>query len=1299
MTIKAVNCLRNEKNSPKSNCVINNYFSESSNCLVELNLSINRKNIERNADNKFKKCVKQISPYLDGNKFQVRSRITEKKIVNKESTENMSSLSQAYEIYKAHSDESKCIKEKYKKNKMPYLTSLNKPTPIIQTVSDMNDSEYHNRVDNNRKCKPRKHRLLKKCCNTHLKTNKYEFSNGDMQKYSKMTSESSHLHVDKEVTCKSRRFKPKINDKENIRPCDVWAMLRNMNRIQCTHSPPSSDDSIETVKGKKHLKNGIIKRNDARLVETCTTEELTYISGFDVNTNAQSFFSQPSSFDRITVINMKDESKERMKCTETDVLETRILKKEVNRRDKNIRSKANKMLRNVTKNTNTKKFGDIGKEDKYLLENSSRYSLHEANKSMDYLHNEHIRSDTINFNDYVSLINALNNIVKNYGGKRLTTCLNNISKDMVHIGTSSDTFSRTSERSSKAGCMHNNNGIYFKKSRLVKTSLSAKPCLLSTVASSKGDGDFTKKTPIVKQKSRPISIIPNLKCTEIKKRFNCVKLPITEWTRDSKESSLFRNQFNINVPNIKSKCHIDYKTGNSVIFSNKINCPRSVKNSNTDDNVSAAYPQRGKVAKQLEDKMDIINKKTSTKSIKRDHIDCLNENHTNTGIETPLSISKKNANICHYEKSLSFNKPSLSMKYPWSKVKCISDFIENVLNKIMRGTYYTYNPETVNQNFVLDAGVSMKTDPNNKANAKGIAKNSMEFVSKNVEDNYKCYNIIPGFGKLQVTTSSKLEVKMLTRTKIWIYHCLTNVVIQFDINIPTVSDSIQSASLIPWILPVMAADEKENKTTVYKYKTRIMNTVLPAELCSILPKLIHQMTKEFKKMAHGSTCDATDFSLVSVHNLKKIDKPESIQRLILETKILEGGIYSKISPKIMLRTNRRKLFYLDLCQKDNLLPKYCLKIKDLLSLTNPLFIFLNTNSNEYNVRNKTENVCYNKELVNNCKALQLYVPPNKRLDFTSYSTLTLTNERIKDLQTYIYGFFNFMSVPNQYECKKKLVTPKNWLGCNIYDDFRQTNHGTNCFIQYTFNSPLKLNLYAKRYNGIYMMKVIELPSEKEKMEKIIKKTSNKPYKKCKSITNISKEVCSTSINKITNIDEFFLTFGCCKSLSGVLDGYAGKTVLSLITELKSWIKEITPVQALLILLLANKKETTNLKRFRSILLQGIALNRITTVTELDMEIEVLEKENLCVSRYEGMSFLPSTQEDNFLEELYWIAKTTASDYQTSFDESSKRLLKSLLDKRKKLSPSYLRVMARYVGLGLLKQGKDNKKQYHNIYLN
>lgn len=62
-------------------------------------------------------------------------------------------------------------------------------------------------------------------------------------------------------------------------------------------------------------------------------------------------------------------------------------------------------------------------------------------------------------------------------------------------------------------------------------------------------------------------------------------------------------------------------------------------------------------------------------------------------------------------------------------------------------------------------------------------------------------------------------------------------------------------------------------------------------------------------------------------------------------------------------------------------------------------------------------------------------------------------------------------------------------------------------------------------------------------------------------------------------------------------------------QLKNWTTEISPKQALLVILLANKKDFPNLLRYRPLLLQGIALKRITKAIELDMEIEVIEVEN------------------------------------------------------------------------------------------
>lgn len=63
--------------------------------------------------------------------------------------------------------------------------------------------------------------------------------------------------------------------------------------------------------------------------------------------------------------------------------------------------------------------------------------------------------------------------------------------------------------------------------------------------------------------------------------------------------------------------------------------------------------------------------------------------------------------------------------------------------------------------------------------------------------------------------------------------------------------------------------------------------------------------------------------------------------------------------------------------------------------------------------------------------------------------------------------------------------------------------------------------------------------------------------------------------------------------------------------MKSWVSEISPRQALLVFLLSNKKDTPSLVKLRPVVLQAIAVNRITRSSELDIEIEVIEKEQIC----------------------------------------------------------------------------------------
>ncbi|XP_011556042.3 uncharacterized protein LOC105387067 isoform X6 [Plutella xylostella] len=197
------------------------------------------------------------------------------------------------------------------------------------------------------------------------------------------------------------------------------------------------------------------------------------------------------------------------------------------------------------------------------------------------------------------------------------------------------------------------------------------------------------------------------------------------------------------------------------------------------------------------------------------------------------------------------------------------------------------------------------------------------------------------------------------------------------------------------------------------------------------------------------------------------------------------------------------------------------------------------------------------------------------------------------------------------------------------------------------------------------------------------------YRKCNSMSDIQeKKSVSLPLNKIT-IKDFFEILGLKQTLVDVMDGVVEKKILECLSEMKSWVSEISPRQALLVFLLSNKKDTPSLVKLRPVVLQAIAVNRITRSSELDIEIEVIEKEQICPIVIQQDNPVVLHKQNFLLDELVWIAKTTASDYKRPFNEDSEKLLKSLLSKRKKLNPSYLRVMARYVGLGLLKSPRKN----------
>ncbi|KAM3965490.1 uncharacterized protein ACR2FA_000333 [Aphomia sociella] len=944
---------------PRSSASTNSNSSSNSPSLLT-KISIDREgNVSATSKfNKVKKNQGLRSPYLTGDRVQLLSRITEKRLVHRKATDFISSFPLAANIYKANSDELRPVKRNNRKNKKSVLTLPNEQAhvPEVCTVSDMNYyTEYHNRDNENNKTIRKKRTPQPNSRKLRSRNKNFEFYDRDAQYCSQMnidldcssTDIINPYNGDGSRLSKKSNIMRRPHVENECNPHDVWAVLRNINKFQFTPSPPISDESIVSQKKNKRINKKRNNRKDTRVIETCRTEEFAYISSFDIDSKSPSF-SPTSSFDRITVIDKQNGFSKICKALEKGIVCSQNRVKDKNK----------------------------------LAEVSSNES------------DQHTK--------------AITKIVLSEG---------------LDVSES---------------CNYRNR----------------KPRLVTTMPST--------------------SITPKLTQTEIKRRLNNTKFPITVLGKDQVSSSPMRVEIFEQFQGLDEHIWpfmVDWYSQNSVVdgSDNKKHGSHNIESLTRKNNRSERT-----------------------------------EGNVDVGTETLIKSSPNNGfSLKPSIRSLTKVKRPQNTRYPWAKGKWASDFIENVIKKIKTGIYYNQENKDMNNRSSTDykeASIQTNSDALQSTKYKNNdAENQFDKLI-DVIDSEKYMLSVLGFN----SALPALEIKTLNVKEITVKHCLTNVLVQFDVTVPMEQDSISMDKQKPFsFIPLSITD---SQTRIFKCKTRIFNAMLPAELCSIVPKVMRNISDSHVQL--------------------------SLSSMLLDNKEPHLSTISEITPQL----NQ---------------PAYYTPIRCI----------------EHVKREQKKSTC------------------------------TL----------------------NQPKTKKR------------------------------------------RY--------VQL------------------YRKCKSTSNISAEGCNTSINKIGNIDDFFQALGSEKSLSSVFDGRAAKKILTCIIEMKNWISEISQRQAMLVLLLANKKDTPNLVRFRPVLLQGIAVNRITRASDLDMEIEVIERENFNkLSQYEGISYLTASVEnqDNLLEELYWIAKTTASDYRLPFDETSERLLKSLLEKRKKLNPSYLRVMARYVGLGLLK---------------
>lgn len=423
---------------------------------------------------------------------------------------------------------------------------------------------------------------------------------------------------------------------------------------------------------------------------------------------------------------------------------------------------------------------------------------------------------------------------------------------------------------------------------------------------------------------------------------------------------------------------------------------------------------------------------------------------------------------------------------------------------------------------------------------------------------------IPGFDNIQPL----LEIQTLNMKEIAVKHCVTNIMVQFDVTIPAKSDKSTSAlnktlSLTPIAIP-------ESHTKVYKCKTKIFNAMLPAELCSILPKMISSIMKSNKiSIESPASClTKTDSWLSTIIELARHESGDSTISISPEIKhILEGRFLNTCYKKPRFIQSDFKIKH-DQCLVKEMLPTNL--SNDLLKYQENALI-----KELYNVQNKHCQVPFHQlnkhisvaENQTTCKSVQIYTGTKNTLTsafklnhFVGMIENIIRSHNLqinKNLNSYfdmLKQLYNGktvefkMSMTNNSGVQKNIsVTINNLNIDSLYKVSPKINNG---------------NKYQMNGNNIpsecieYIDTTVARKSRNRKLNQVtLKKRKGfiKFYRKYKLKSNIPSggkwsSTANTPLDKITTLDDFFQILGPKKIFSSVFDGNAAKKILSSVME-------------------------------------------------------------------------------------------------------------------------------------------------------
>lgn len=392
----------------------------------------------------------------------------------------------------------------------------------------------------------------------------------------------------------------------------------------------------------------------------------------------------------------------------------------------------------------------------------------------------------------------------------------------------------------------------------------------------------------------------------------------------------------------------------------------------------------------------------------------------------------------------------------------------------------------------------------------------------------------------------------MTTNEISVKHCVTNVIVHFNVGVPNESGTNikRSSSLLP-------LDVTESQTKIFKCKTAIINAMLPAEICSILPKMMSNILEAGQTLAlPPMPVDKHPSHLSIITEVANYESSTPFNPLFphlnmsLELQELIYGFYpNKPRPKREVKKKIHAKYDRHLAKE--LLP--CLSRSHLFdSMAQPISFSDNDFAKHTYLgivkEPVTETVCKNK--LNKCMALQPYPVSNRALVLAS---------KPFDLTGFLPRMSGYLT-DNILPCSRVnnitvYLTMTNSLG--LEDRF-------SIMVSKLMMKPESENVSTKLVSDTFSIKnkkdfqCIELkaPSDKHIKKRAI--LNNKPkqkgfiklYRKCKSTSNIFEEKTSTSLSQITNLDEFLQALGAAKLFTGVFDDIYSHKILSSLKEVR-----------------------------------------------------------------------------------------------------------------------------------------------------